>query len=211
MLAKVCTHCASKSSTPTGLPSRSTPTWPAMNRYSDALTRVMCEYWPSGLPSASGLTILMSAMSVSLWRCADLVRAKPLHYSAPRLVEDGNVMKIVGFEVKGELHLGVVEGNEVIDLQAADAKAPHDLREWLARDGDLKALGDLAKLAPASARRPLEGLKYALPVARPGKVICLGLNYMEHVKEGRYANDPPPKFPSVFMRCQTSLVPHDSP
>jgi 2-keto-4-pentenoate hydratase/2-oxohepta-3-ene-1,7-dioic acid hydratase in catechol pathway len=121
-------------------------------------------------------------------------------------------MKIVGFEANGGLHLGVVEGNEVIDLQAADAKAPHDLREWLARDnGDLKALGDLAKRAPASARRPLDGLKYALPVARPGKVICLGLNYMEHVKEGRYANDPPPKFPSVFMRCQTSLVPHDSP
>ena len=37
------------------LPLLSVATWPAMNRSSDALTRVICEYWPSGLPSASGL------------------------------------------------------------------------------------------------------------------------------------------------------------
>jgi len=120
-------------------------------------------------------------------------------------------MKIVGFEANGETRLGVVEGDQVIDLKVADEKAPTDLREWLARhDGDLKPLAELAKRAPAGARRPLKGLKFALPVAHPGKIICLGLNYMEHVKEGRYA-DNVPKFPSVFMRCRTSLVPHESP
>jgi hypothetical protein len=62
-------------------------------------------------------------------------------------------MKIVGFEDKGELRLGVVDGDQVIDLKVADEKAPHDLREWLARhDGDVKPLGDLAKRAPASGR-----------------------------------------------------------
>src|SRR5258708_27940869 len=62
MLAKVCTHCASKSSAPITLPALSTATWPAMNRYSDAFTRAMCEYCPSGLPSASGLRSLMSGI-----------------------------------------------------------------------------------------------------------------------------------------------------
>ncbi len=120
-------------------------------------------------------------------------------------------MKIVGFESNGELRLGVVEGDQVIDLKAADDKAPSDLTEWLARhDGDLKPLAELAKRAPAGARKPLKGLKYALPVANPPKIVCLGLNYMEHVKEGRYA-DNVPKFPSVFMRCRTSLTPHGSP
>src|SRR5262249_35987776 len=120
-------------------------------------------------------------------------------------------MKIVGFEANGELRLGVVEGDQVVDLQEADKKAPHDLREWLVRhDGDLKPLAELAKRAPAGARRPLKGLQYALPVAAPPKIICLGLNYMEHVKEGRYA-DNVPKFPSVFMRCRTSLVAHEGP
>ena len=65
----------------------------------------------------------------------------------------------------------------------------------------------LAKTAPAAARRPLAGLKYALPVARPGKIICLGLNYLEHVKEGRYA-DNLPKFPTLFSRGLNSFAPH---
>src|SRR5262245_29739971 len=62
MFAKVCTHWASKSPSPTSLPLPSTPTWPAMKTNSEALTRVRCEYRPSGLPSASGLRILMSAI-----------------------------------------------------------------------------------------------------------------------------------------------------
>jgi len=120
-------------------------------------------------------------------------------------------MKIVGFEADGGLRLGVVEGDQVIDLQAVDAKVPNDLGAVLAAsNGDLKPLGDITKRAPASARRPLKGLKFGLPVARPGKIICLGLNYLDHVKEGP-SRDNIPKFPSIFMRCLTSMVPHEQP
>src|ERR1019366_1447334 len=69
---------------------------------------------------------------------------------------------------------------------------------------------DLAKKAPASARRPLAGLKYGFPVAKPGKIICLGLNYLDHVKEGP-SRDNIPKFPSIFFRVLTSMVPHLQP
>jgi 2-keto-4-pentenoate hydratase/2-oxohepta-3-ene-1,7-dioic acid hydratase in catechol pathway len=118
-------------------------------------------------------------------------------------------MKILGFETNEGLRLGVVEGDNVIDLQAVDPKVPSNLADILAQNnGDLKSLGDLAKRAPASARKPMKGLKYGLPVSRPGKVICLGLNYMEHVKEGMN-RDNIPKFPTIFMRCQTSVVPHN--
>ena len=120
-------------------------------------------------------------------------------------------MKIVGFEADGGLRLGVVEGDQVIDLQAVDAKVPNDLGAVLAAsNGNLKPLSDIAKRAPASARRPLKGLKFGLPVARPGKIICLGLNYLDHVKEGP-SRDNIPKFPSIFMRCLTSMVPHEQP
>jgi 2-keto-4-pentenoate hydratase/2-oxohepta-3-ene-1,7-dioic acid hydratase in catechol pathway len=120
-------------------------------------------------------------------------------------------MKIVGFEAEGAVRLGVVEGDTVIDLQAADERAPNDLGEWLrGGDGDLAALSDLAQRAPAHARRPLGGLTYGLPVARPGKIICLGLNYLEHVKEGSQ-RDNIPKFPTIFFRCLTSMVPHGQP
>jgi acylpyruvate hydrolase len=117
-------------------------------------------------------------------------------------------MKIVGFTTDAGLRLGVVEGDQVVDLQAADQSVPNDLAAVLARhNGDLKPLADIARRAPASAKRPLAGLSFALPVARPGKIICLGLNYLDHVKEGPNAANVP-KFPTLFMRGLNSLVPH---
>ncbi len=117
-------------------------------------------------------------------------------------------MRIVGFETEGGLRLGVVDGDAVIDLQAVDSRVPTDLGDWLrANDGDLAPLQDLARRAPASARRPLAQLRFGLPVPRPGKILCLGLNYLEHAKECGHAR---PQFPSVFLRCLTSLVPHQS-
>lgn len=120
-------------------------------------------------------------------------------------------MRIVGFEAEGTLHLGVVEGDQVVDLQAVDPRVPDDLGAYLrASNGDLQPLADIAKGAPASARRPLAGLAYTLPVARPGKIVCLGLNYLDHVKEGPQ-RDNIPKFPTIFFRCLTSLAAHRSP
>lgn len=120
-------------------------------------------------------------------------------------------MRVVGFEANDALRLGVVEGDNVIDLQTVDRNTPSDLGEVLRRgNGDLKALAEIAKKAPASARRPLAGLKFALPVAWPGKIICLGLNYLEHLKEGPQ-RDNVPKFPSIFFRTLTSLTPHLQP
>jgi 2-keto-4-pentenoate hydratase/2-oxohepta-3-ene-1,7-dioic acid hydratase in catechol pathway len=120
-------------------------------------------------------------------------------------------MKIVGFEANNALHLGVVEGDHVVDLQAVDRKVPGDLGEWLRQNnGDVKPFGDIASHAPASARRPLAGLTFGLPVARPPKIICLGLNYLDHVKEGPQ-KDNIPKFPSIFFRMLTSMVPHLQP
>lgn len=118
-------------------------------------------------------------------------------------------MKIIGFTSKEGLRLGVVEGEEVIDLRAVDNRLSTNLADVLAaNDGDLSPLAALAKKAPASARVPLKGIKYGLPVARPGKIICLGLNYLEHAKEGGHQK---PQFPSIFFRCQTSLMPHEAP
>jgi acylpyruvate hydrolase len=119
-------------------------------------------------------------------------------------------MKILGFEADGGLRLGVVQGEKVIDLQAVDPRLPPDLGQVLAQTGgDLAPLAALAERASASAYRLLKGIRYALPVARPGKIVCLGLNYLDHVKEGPQ-RDNIPKFPSIFLRCRTSLTPHES-
>jgi acylpyruvate hydrolase len=120
-------------------------------------------------------------------------------------------MKIVGFNTNEGLRLGVVEGEEVIDMQAVDKNLPSDLGEWLRRnDGDLVPIKALAKRAPFNARRSLEGLAFTLPVARPGKIICLRVNYREHVKEA-FQRDNIGEFSTIFMRCQSSLLPHGQP
>lgn len=117
-------------------------------------------------------------------------------------------MRFVGFEADGQHRLGVIDQDEVIDLQAVDNRLPGDLAEWLrANEGDLAPLGKLARHATGNARRPLSDIKYALPVARPNKIVCLGLNYIKHVKEGPYVDDVP-KHPTIFFRCLTSLTAH---
>jgi acylpyruvate hydrolase len=120
-------------------------------------------------------------------------------------------MKIVGFELQGQLRLGLIEGDQVIDVQAGDASIPTDLGQFLRQsNGDLSRLAAAAGRAPAAARYSLAGLDFGLPVTRPGKIICLGLNYLEHVREGPQ-RDNIPKFPTIFLRCHTSLVPHGQP
>jgi 2-keto-4-pentenoate hydratase/2-oxohepta-3-ene-1,7-dioic acid hydratase in catechol pathway len=48
----------------------------------------------------------------------------------------------------------------------------------------------------------------ALPVAEPGKIICLGLNYVDHIKEGGYDI---PEYPALFMRARNSIMPAGAP
>src|SRR5438046_5352071 len=108
-------------------------------------------------------------------------------------------MKNVRFVNNGGLRLGVIEGDQVIDLQEVDKTIPSDLGECLRRNnGDVSPLKDAAKRAPAAARSPLKGLAYGLPVAAPGKVLCLGLNYLEHFKAGSQ-RDNIPKFHTIFI------------
>jgi 2,4-didehydro-3-deoxy-L-rhamnonate hydrolase len=52
-----------------------------------------------------------------------------------------------------------------------------------------------------------EDARWAAPVARPGKVICIGLNYSDHAKE---SNMPVPDQPVVFFKAPNTVVgPYD--
>ena len=120
-------------------------------------------------------------------------------------------MKIIGFQGEGGPRLGFYDHERVFDLNAVDNRLPTNLADVLAAaNGDLSSLADLARRAPASSHRELDAITFGYPVARPGKIICLGLNYLDHVKEGPQ-RDNIPKYPSIFFRCQTSLAPHEAP
>ncbi len=117
-------------------------------------------------------------------------------------------MRLMSFEHGGRSAAGVRLGDQVVPV-AALAGFPDDPIALLAGGvAELQRLGAAAAAAPASARLALAGLKRLMPIARPGKVICIGLNYALHAKEG---GNPIPDYPAVFLRVQTSLVGPDQP
>jgi 2-keto-4-pentenoate hydratase/2-oxohepta-3-ene-1,7-dioic acid hydratase in catechol pathway len=115
-------------------------------------------------------------------------------------------MRLLRFEDGGRAALGVRLGSEVVPVAALPG-FPDDPVSILAGGADMRERLHAAAKASA-ARRPLAGLKLLMPVARPGKVICIGLNYALHAKEG---NNPIPDYPAVFLRVQSSLVGPDAP
>lgn len=118
-------------------------------------------------------------------------------------------MRLVAFDEAGSARLGVVENNSVADLAVAAPSLPRDLVALITQGArGLQAAADAAQKAPAAVRKPLDSLRLLPPVPRPGKIVCLGLNYVDHAAEGGHAK---PEYPSFFMRVGTSLVAHDQP
>ena len=101
---------------------------------------------------------------------------------------------------QGRAQLGVVDGADWIALGT-------DLRAALEAGTDLAAA---AQSALATGRRlPLADQTFAPLVPEPGKIICLGLNYFDHAKEGGRTEKP--DYPWFFYRGKSSLVAHGQP
>jgi len=113
-------------------------------------------------------------------------------------------MKFTTYLHNGEARLGLVDGDAVIDLHTAQPQVPSDLRAALRAGVDLAAAAKAA-IASTAPRLPLASLKLAPLVPEPGKIICLGLNYFDHAKEGGREK---PEYPWFFFRGATSLVAH---
>jgi acylpyruvate hydrolase len=116
-------------------------------------------------------------------------------------------MRFTTFLHQGQPRLGIVDGDAVIDLAAAQPGLPADLRAALASGVDLPAAGRAA-VQSAAPRLPRAELAFAPLVPEPGKTICLGLNYFDHAKEGGRDK---PEYPWFFYRGKSSLVGHRQP
>lgn len=53
----------------------------------------------------------------------------------------------------------------------------------------------------------VEDVTFLAPIARPSKIICVGLNYADHTKESPYEQ---PEYPTFFLRVATSLSSHNA-
>ncbi|HEY8614571.1 MAG TPA: fumarylacetoacetate hydrolase family protein [Roseomonas sp.] len=114
-------------------------------------------------------------------------------------------MRLIAFEQEGRAALGARVGEDVVALADVVPGLPADPLAAIAALNLPEGAPALAAKLEGAPRRPLKGLKLLPPIPRPGKVICIGLNYALHAKEGGNAI---PDYPAVFMRGPTSLAAH---
>jgi 2-keto-4-pentenoate hydratase/2-oxohepta-3-ene-1,7-dioic acid hydratase in catechol pathway len=109
------------------------------------------------------------------------------------------------------------------ELKAAPA-TPRDMIDLLGRGEKwLRAMGALSKaLARARAPQkpavkaeacggltaPLSAARLLAPIARPGKIICVGLNYADHAREQGIE---PPDRPIFFLKSNNTIIGPDDP
>jgi 2-keto-4-pentenoate hydratase/2-oxohepta-3-ene-1,7-dioic acid hydratase in catechol pathway len=99
----------------------------------------------------------------------------------------------------------LLSGNSAINLTEQDPSIGSDLMGII---GAGMTLSDLESRVVGAKSVPLDTIKPALPVVSPGMIMCLGLNYVDHIKEGGYDI---PEYPVFFMRGPKSLMPAGAP
>ncbi len=115
-------------------------------------------------------------------------------------------MKLATFTHCGSTRIGVVEGDEVVDLAEAAPELP---REMTALFGAPPDALDRARRAAAETRTriPLDDVHLEAPIRRPAKILAVGLNYADHVAESGLKA---PGHPSIFNKQSTSMTgPYD--
>ena len=116
-------------------------------------------------------------------------------------------MRLVTFDKDGHPTSGVRKDDAVVDHSIAAPDLPGD---WPA----IFAAGALDRVAEAVADAGPEALVPAaeatlmVPIPRPPKILCIGLNYRTHAEETGMEI---PDYPIIFTRYPTSLTAHDAP
>jgi 2-keto-4-pentenoate hydratase/2-oxohepta-3-ene-1,7-dioic acid hydratase in catechol pathway len=91
-------------------------------------------------------------------------------------------MKLATFSHGGSMRIGVVDGDDVVDLSAADTSLPTEMSAFLAA-GDA-ALAAAKKAVEAGGNRiAVADVTLEAPVQRPGKYLGVGLNYLDHIQQ----------------------------
>ncbi len=106
--------------------------------------------------------------------------------------------------------LGVVMPKGIIDVraiaQALKMETPLTLDELL-QQGNAAALNAVVERAASSgvAMRDESKIRHGRLFAKPGKIVCVGLNYRRHAKE---IGATEPRVPPLFNKYDNALTPH---
>jgi len=110
-----------------------------------------------------------------------------------------------GYESVGALSKG--SHDTYIDLCTTDPLIRNNLQEIIQSPEQLERAALALKNSKAIGGN-LKEISFKVPIERPGKIVCMGLNYADHAKEGGNAR---PEYPSFFMRGPSSMTAHLSP
>ena len=112
-------------------------------------------------------------------------------------------MRLASFSFEDTSRVGIVVGDEIVDLYLAEPLAPTDMNEFLALGEDARVMAELA-VERGGNRRPLGDVQLLSPVPSPVKFLAIGLNYGDHIAE---TGSETPRYPTVFTK-QVSCVNH---
>jgi acylpyruvate hydrolase len=97
--------------------------------------------------------------------------------------------------------VGVLSGSTYLDVSGVDGSLGTDVGELLASGPDWRARVEAA----VPRAEPVEAPCHRPVVPRPGKLLCLGLNDVDHAAEGGFEV---PTYPAIFSRVASSLIGH---
>jgi 2-keto-4-pentenoate hydratase/2-oxohepta-3-ene-1,7-dioic acid hydratase in catechol pathway len=118
-------------------------------------------------------------------------------------------MKLVSFRGAQGAGWGLQVADGVVDSRSLGADLPATLLGFIARCAAEPGL-QAAVAGRAAGQTPVAASTLALEpcIPQPGKIICLGVNYVDHAKEG---GNTVADYPTLFLRCSTSLLAHGAP
>ena len=100
-------------------------------------------------------------------------------------------MKLTTYSKDGSVSCGILTDAGLIDIVTAwdGENPPRSVKEILERGP--ACLAQLAGLEKSAADPvPLDSVKLLAPIPRPGKILALAGNYVEHIKEGGGISSP---------------------
>lgn len=107
-------------------------------------------------------------------------------------------MKLIRFGDLGQEKIGIRVGDIDYDVSAFDGDYDES---FFAHDG-LERLKAYVDANIEKLKRVPEGTRLGSPIARPSKILCIGLNYRDHAEE---TGAKIPAEPIIFMKSTTSL------
>ena len=113
-------------------------------------------------------------------------------------------MRLVSFVHNGQTSVGIVKDGGVVDIQRRDSSIP-DLKRLLRSDADVATVARFKRDVPDF---DLADIAFLPVLPDPAKLICVGLNYRDHVEE---VGAEIPERPTLFVRFADAQVGHLEP